>query len=105
MKDKQRKVFKIILIVLTVVLIAELILNVIFPGIIMLATFGLTLLIGFLGMHLVRSLTITYTCPKCQHKFKINMFKDTFSSKNIKGEKLVVCPSCYEKNYIPGELN
>ena len=44
-------------------------------------------------------------CPKCQHKFKINMFKDTFSSKNIKGEKLVVCPSCHEKNYIPGELN
>ena len=102
---KSEKIQLIYLIIYLALLIAELILNVIFPGIIMLATFGLTLLIGFLGMHLVRSLTITYTCPKCQHKFKINMFKDTFSSKNIKGEKLVVCPSCHEKNYIPGELN
>ena len=102
---KSVKIQFIYLIIYVVALVAELVLNVVFPGIIMLLVFGTTLVIGFFGMHLVRSLTIKYTCPKCQHKFKINMFKDTFSPRNNKGEKLVVCPSCHEKNYASEELN
>lgn len=63
-------------------------------------TFGGILLGGLLIVSLVSSLCNHYICPKCGYRFKINMFRDLFSSKGGKLGKKLKCPSCHETEYM-----
>lgn len=63
-------------------------------------SFGGVFIGGLLIVSLVSSLCNHYSCPKCGHTFKINMFRDLFSLKGGKLGKKLKCPSCHETNYM-----
>ncbi len=99
---KGEKIQFIYIITYFILLFSGLVLLLIFPKY-ALIPFICVLVFGYLGLGLVRSKTNTYTCPKCQHKFSINLFKDLFSKSGGTLGKKLKCPSCGNVEYMPEE--
>lgn len=98
--EKSNKIKMVFFGIMSCLVIACLILFVFFTNwIILFIVLGLMLIL-YLGMHLIQSLTNYYTCPKCGKVFRINFFKDIFiRPKDSRGKKLK-CPSCHEVNFM-----
>ena len=75
----------------------------IFPGIVTVLVFLGVLVLGYIGMGIVRSKCNMYTCPNCEHKFSISAFRDIFSRSGGRLGKKLKCPHCGNENYMPEE--
>lgn len=86
--------------VMFLLIIANLIVLLFIPKLIVIICFFVLILILFVGMHLIQSLTTYYQCPKCKHEFKINIFKDVICFYKSGLGKKIKCPKCHEKTYM-----
>lgn len=75
----------------------------IFPSRLFGILFLLFLIVGCLGISFVHSLCNFYTCPNCNHHFRLRFFKDLFSKSGGKLGKKIKCPNCKEKNWMKEE--
>lgn len=69
-------------------------------GLILEISIVVLILVIYLLMHILRSITYSYKCPKCNHKFKINFIKDITAYNAAPGAKVLVCPKCGEKEVM-----
>jgi len=99
---KKEKVEFISIVIYFLLLITSLILLAFMPSICFTIVFGIVLVVGYFLIHLIRSILYSHTCPVCNKSFKINVFKDIFSSSSKLGKK-IKCPHCKEKSWMKDE--
>ncbi len=97
---KVDKIKLIFLYTMLAIIIINMILIAIWFNIYTIISFIVLVLIWFMGMHLIQAITNVYICPKCNHHFKINIFKDIFCRNKANLGKKLVCPNCHEKSFI-----
>lgn len=100
---KKEKIEFISIIIYFVLLIVALILIAFIPSVITIVIFSVILLVGYFLIHLLRSILNVYTCPNCNKKFKIGVFKDIFSRNGGKLGKYIKCPHCKTKSWLKDE--
>lgn len=100
---KTEKIQIIYLLTYVGLLFINLVLLFIFPGLVTILTFLGILILGYIGMGIVRSKCNTYTCPSCKHKFSISAFQDIFSKSGGTLGKKLKCPNCGNTEYMPEE--
>lgn len=103
MKKTEKIQFIYVLVYISLLLLG-LVFLLIFPGLVSLLSFIGVLVLGYVGMGIVRSLCIVYCCPKCGHRFSISAFRDIFSKSGGKLGKKLKCPSCSNEEYMPEEF-
>lgn len=54
----------------------------------------------YLAIHILRSISLSYKCPKCNHNFKINFIKDITSFNAGIEAKVLICPKCKAKEVM-----
>lgn len=99
----KEKIQKITIIIYLGLLIINLVLIPFIKSFYLILSFLIILFLGYLIMHLLNSLLSTYHCVKCNNQFKINVFKEIFSSKNQKGQRYIKCPKCQTKTWLKSE--
>lgn len=58
----------------------------------------------YITMHIIRSKTYSYTCPKCTYKFEISPLKDITSFHAGEGARVLICPKCHIKEVMKPSL-
>ena len=100
---KTEKIQLIYVLTYVSLLLIGLVLLFIFPGLVSVLCFIGVLVLGYIGMGIVRSKCNTYTCPHCEHRFSISAFRDLFSRSGGRLGKKLKCPNCGNVNYMPEE--
>ena len=58
----------------------------------------------YITIHILKSKIYIYTCPKCQHQFKISFFKDVTAYNAGNLSKILVCPHCGIKEVMKASV-